>query len=128
MTADPRPAVTPPVLALSGAAVDYRRHGQRLRALDGVDLTVARGEIVGLVGESGCGKSTLARAAAGLVPLAAGTAAFEGRPVTVLGRGRRPGRLRGLQMVFQDPYESLNPRRKVGDLIADGVLLAGGSR
>ena len=108
--------------------MDYRRHGQRIRALDGVDLTVARGEIVGLVGESGCGKSTLARAAVGLVPLAAGTAAFEGQPVTVLGRGRRPGRLRGLQMVFQDPYESLNPRRKVGDLIADGVLLAGGSR
>jgi len=119
---------SPPVLALSGAAVEYRRHGQRIRALDGVDLTVARGEIVGLVGESGCGKSTLARAAVGLVPLAAGTAAFQGQPVTVLGRGRRPDRLRGLQMVFQDPYESLNPRRKIGDLIADGVLLAGGSR
>ena len=133
MTADPRQPETPvpdspPVLALRGAAVEYRRHGQRIRALDGVDLTVARGEIVGLVGESGCGKSTLARAAAGLVPLASGTAAFEGQPVTVLGRGRRPGRLRGLQMVFQDPYESLNPRRKVGDLIADGVLLGGGSR
>jgi oligopeptide/dipeptide ABC transporter ATP-binding protein len=133
MTADQQQPATPapgspPVLALSGAAVEYRRHGQRIRALDGVDLTVARGEIVGLVGESGCGKSTLARAAAGLVPLAAGTAAFEGQPVTVLGRGRRPSRLRGLQLVFQDPYESLNPRRKVGDLIADGVLLAGGSR
>jgi oligopeptide/dipeptide ABC transporter ATP-binding protein len=117
-----------PVLALSGAAVEYRRHGQRVRALDGVDLSVARGEIVGLVGESGCGKSTLARAAVGLVPLAAGTVTFDGQPVIPLGRGRRPGRLRGLQMVFQDPYESLNPRRRVGDLIADGVLLAGGSR
>jgi oligopeptide/dipeptide ABC transporter ATP-binding protein len=133
VTADPQQPGTPapgspPVLALSGAAVEYRRHGQRIRALDGVDLTVGRGEIVGLVGESGCGKSTLARAAAGLVPLAAGTAAFEGQPVTLLGRSRRPDRLRGLQMVFQDPYESLNPRRKVGDLIADGVRLAGGRR
>ncbi len=117
-----------PVLALSGAAVEYRRSGQRVRALDGVDLTVARGEIVGLVGESGCGKSTLARAAVGLVPLAGGTVTFEGQPVESLGLRRRPGRLRGLQMVFQDPYESLNPRRRVGDLIADGVVLGGGSR
>jgi oligopeptide/dipeptide ABC transporter ATP-binding protein len=122
------PVAGEPVLALSGAAVEYRRGGQRVRALDGVDLTVARGEIVGLVGESGCGKSTLARAAVGLVPLAAGTVSFEGRPVAPLGLRRRPGRLRGLQMVFQDPYESLNPRRKVGDLIADGVVLGGGGR
>src|SRR5258708_12453492 len=100
------------VLQLSGVAVEYGRGGQRIRALDGVDLTVARGEIVGLVGESGCGKSTLARAAVGLVPLAAGTAAFEGQPVTVLGRGRRPRPLRRLQMLFQHPYESLHPPPK----------------
>ena len=109
-------------------AVEYGRRGQRVRAVDGVDLTVARGEIVGLVGESGCGKSSLARAAVGLEPLAAGTVTFEGRPVTTLGRRRRPEYLRGLQMVFQDPYESLNPRRKVGEIIADGVRLGGGSR
>jgi peptide/nickel transport system ATP-binding protein len=115
------------VLQLSGVAVEYGRRGQRVRAVDGVDLTVARGEIVGLVGESGCGKSSLARAAVGLEPLAAGTVTFEGRDVTPLGRGRRPDHLRGLQMVFQDPYESLNPRRKVGDLIADGAVLRGAS-
>ena len=89
---------------------------------------MARGEIVGLVGESGCGKSTLARAAVGLEPLAAGAVTFEGRAVAALGRRRRPEFLRGLQMVFQDPYESLNPRRKVGEIIADGVRLGGGSR
>ncbi len=116
------------VLELAGVAVEYGRRGQRVRAVDGVDLTVARGEIVGLVGESGCGKSSLARAGVGLEPLAAGTVSFEGRPVTALGRRRRPGYLRGLQMVFQDPYESLNPRRKVGEIIADGVRLGGGSR
>jgi oligopeptide/dipeptide ABC transporter ATP-binding protein len=116
------------VLQLSGVAVEYGRSGQRVRAVDGVDLAVARGEIVGLVGESGCGKSSLARAAVGLEPLAAGTVTFEGREVTRLGRGRRPDHLRGLQMVFQDPYESLNPRRKVGDLIADGAFLRGSSR
>jgi peptide/nickel transport system ATP-binding protein len=94
--------------------------------VDGVDLTVGRGEIVGLVGESGCGKSSLARAGVGLEPLAGGAVTFEGKPVTALGRRRRPAYLRGLQMVFQDPYESLNPRRKVGEIIADGVTLGGG--
>jgi oligopeptide/dipeptide ABC transporter ATP-binding protein len=117
-----------PVLKLSAVAVEYGRRGQRVRAVDGVDLTVARGEIVGLVGESGCGKSTLARAAVGLEPLAAGTVTFQGRDVTPLGRRRRPEFLRGLQMVFQDPYESLNPRRKVGEIVADGHRLGGGSR
>jgi peptide/nickel transport system ATP-binding protein len=116
------------VLELADVAVEYKRRGQRLRAVDGVDLTLARGEIVGLVGESGCGKSTLARAAVGLEPLAAGAVTFEGRAVTTLGRRRRPDFLRGLQMVFQDPYESLNPRRKVGEIIADGARLGGGSR
>jgi oligopeptide/dipeptide ABC transporter ATP-binding protein len=116
------------VLELSAVAVEYGRRGQRVRAVDGVDLAVARGEIVGLVGESGCGKSTLARAAVGLEPLAAGTVTFEGHDVIPMGRRRRPASLRGLQMVFQDPYESLNPRRKVGELIADGVRLGGGSR
>ncbi len=116
------------VLELSGVAVEYGRRGQRVRAVDGVDLSVARGEIVGLVGESGCGKSTLARAAVGLEPLAAGTVTFEGQDVSLLGRRRRPDYLRRLQMVFQDPYESLNPRRKVGELIADGARLGGSSR
>jgi len=65
------------VLTLAGVAVEYGRRGQRVRAVDGVDLTVGRGEIVGLVGESGCGKSSLARAAVGLEPLAAGAVTFE---------------------------------------------------
>jgi oligopeptide/dipeptide ABC transporter ATP-binding protein len=116
------------VLQLSSVAVEYGRRGQRVRAVDGVDLDVARGEIVGLVGESGCGKSSLARAAVGLEPLAAGSVTFEGKGVIVLGRRRRPDYLRGLQMVFQDPYESLNPRRKVGELIADGARLGGANR
>jgi oligopeptide/dipeptide ABC transporter ATP-binding protein len=120
--------VTDTVLQVSGVSVEYGRRGQRVRAVDGVDLSVARGEIVGLVGESGCGKSSLARAAVGLEPLAAGAVTFEGQGVTALGRRRRPDHLRRLQMVFQDPYESLNPRRKIGDLIADGARLGGSSR
>jgi oligopeptide/dipeptide ABC transporter ATP-binding protein len=120
--------VTDLVLELSGVAVEYGRRGQRVRAVDGVDLGVARGEIVGLVGESGCGKSSLARAAVGLEPLAGGTVTFEGQNVVALGRRRRADNLRGLQMVFQDPYESLNPRRRVGELIADGARLGGAGR
>jgi oligopeptide/dipeptide ABC transporter ATP-binding protein len=120
--------VTTPLLELAGVSVDYGRRGSRVRAVDGVDLAVAAGEIVGLVGESGCGKSSLGRAAVGLEPLAAGHASFLGQPVLAMTRGRRAGHLRRLQMVFQDPYASLNPRRTIGDLVADGVVLGGGSR
>ena len=116
------------LVEVSGLCVDYGRGATRVRAVDGVDLTVAPGEILGLVGESGCGKSTLGRAVVGLEPAAAGTVTFAGSEVTRLGRRKRSGGLRKLQMVFQDPYASLNPRRLVGDLIGDGVVLGGGTR
>jgi len=83
------------------------------------------GEIVGLVGESGCGKSSLARAAVGLEKLTSGTVTFKAEPVHALGRRARPAVLRPLQMLFQDPYSSLNPRRKVGHQLADGMRAAG---
>jgi peptide/nickel transport system ATP-binding protein len=117
-----------PLLELSSVSVEYGRRASRVRAVDRVDLQLSAGEIVGLVGESGCGKSSLGRAAVGLEPLATGTASFLGRPVEPLRRRSRPEHLRRLQMVFQDPYASLNPRRTVGELIADGVTLGGGSR
>ncbi|GGM13956.1 oligopeptide/dipeptide ABC transporter ATP-binding protein [Nakamurella endophytica] len=120
--------MTAPLLRLRDVAVEYGRGAARVRAVDGVDLDVRPGEILGLVGESGCGKSTLGRAATGLEPLARGTVEFLGRPVEPAGRRRRGADLRRLQMVFQDPYASLNPRRKVGELIADGVVLGGGRR
>ncbi len=116
------------LLEASGLSVDYGRGGRRVRAVDDVSITVAPGEVLGLVGESGCGKSSLGRALVGLEPAATGTARFNGQPVSVLGRRQRPAHLRPLQMVFQDPYASLNPRRRVGDLIADGVTLGGGTR
>jgi peptide/nickel transport system ATP-binding protein len=87
----------------------------------GASLSVDRGRIVGLVGESGCGKSTLARAAVGLVAPASGTIRFEGRDVSPLGRRARPAELVRLQLVFQNPYSSLNPRRTVGSQVADGI-------
>ena len=110
------------VLELDGVEVTYERRGRgRVKAVAGASLSVERGQIVGLVGESGCGKSSLARAAVGLVAPTAGTVRFEGRPVTPLNRRARARELARLQLVFQNPYSSLNPRRKVGTQIADAL-------
>ncbi len=112
-------------LELSDVVVDYeRRGGIRVRAVAGASVSVDAGQIVGLVGESGCGKSTLARAAVGLVPVTSGSVRFEERFVTPLTRRARPDDLVRLQLVFQNPYSSLNPRRKVGAQIADGLTSA----
>jgi oligopeptide/dipeptide ABC transporter ATP-binding protein len=109
-------------LELQDVVVDYdRRGGGQVRAVAGASLSVERGQIVGLVGESGCGKSTLARAAVGLVAATSGTVVFEGKAVTPMTRSARPTSLVRLQLVFQNPYSSLNPRRTAGSQIADGI-------
>lgn len=93
--------------------------GKSLTAVDDVSLTIRSGEVVGLVGESGCGKSTTARAICGLTPVASGSIAFDGIPVEPLKLSRRPSQLQRVQMVFQNPYASLNPHRRVGQQIED---------
>jgi oligopeptide/dipeptide ABC transporter ATP-binding protein len=114
--------MTGPALELRDLEVVYERRGrERVRAVAGASLAVERGQIVGLVGESGCGKSSLARAAVGLVRPAAGSVVFEGRQVSPLTRRGRPRELARLQMVFQNPYSSLNPRRKIGSQLADAL-------
>jgi peptide/nickel transport system ATP-binding protein/oligopeptide transport system ATP-binding protein len=105
-------------------AVLRRRIGA-VRAVDGVSLTVRRGETLGLVGETGCGKSTLARCVLRLHPLTSGRVEFDGRDIAALsGRALRPVR-REIQMVFQDPYGALNPRRRVGSIIGDPFAVHG---
>src|SRR5437899_3123818 len=93
--------------------------GLSVRAVDGVDLEIRRGETMGLVGESGCGKSTLARLITALLPVTGGKITFEGQTISTL-RGRSLRRIRRkIQMIFQDPFASLDPRMTVGDIIAE---------
>jgi len=91
----------------------------QVQAVDGVSLTIGRGQTVGLVGETGCGKSTLARCIAGLIPVTSGTVSFEGKDITNLPRRAMQPFRREIQMIFQDPYGSLNPRRRVGAIIGE---------
>ncbi len=103
----------------------FRRHVGTVKAVDGVSLSVARGEVLGLVGESGCGKSTLARTIMQLVPTTAGTVVLEGRNLTTGSLQEVRDVRRDMQMVFQDPYASLNPRLTVFDTLAEPLRVHG---
>ncbi|WPB55391.1 oligopeptide/dipeptide ABC transporter ATP-binding protein [Xylophilus sp. GOD-11R] len=112
-----------PLLKLRQAVKQYPAQAGTVHALDGVDLEVGRGETLGLVGESGCGKSTVARVAMRLTPLSGGALEFDGQDITRL-EGRALQGMRGrLQMVFQDPYASLNPRVNVGRALEEPLVV-----
>jgi len=97
----------------------FRHEVASVRALDGVSLQVRRGETLGIVGESGCGKSTLARVITRLLEPTSGTVRFDGRDISRLSQDElRPVR-REVQMIFQDPYASLNPRKRVGFIVSE---------
>ncbi|HYI80109.1 MAG TPA: ABC transporter ATP-binding protein [Thermoleophilaceae bacterium] len=135
-----RPAVAAagdgPILALENLAVAFpargrglRRGGpEPLRAVDGVTLSIDPGETVGLVGESGCGKSTLARAAVRLLDPTRGSVSFAGRDITRARRRELDSLRADLQIVFQDPYGSLNPRKKARDIVGLPLRLNGVSK
>ena len=105
-------------LRFDGVRVRFGTGRGGLVAVDGVDLVVPSGQVVGLVGESGSGKSTLARTAVGLAPVSDGQITVDGVPLRH-GGGARSGR--PVQMVFQDPYSSLDPRMTIGDSVAEAI-------
>jgi oligopeptide/dipeptide ABC transporter ATP-binding protein len=115
--------MTAPLLEIEGLVVEYRRAGVTVHAVDGVDLTVPRGRTVGLVGESGCGKSTVAKAVVRLLKPTRGVVRFDGQDLAGLSeRELRPVRPR-LQMVFQDPQSSLDPRMTVREIVEEPLAV-----
>ncbi|MET9931448.1 MULTISPECIES: ABC transporter ATP-binding protein [unclassified Streptomyces] len=121
-----RPAPGAVVLAAEGLRKTYRGRGRRtFTALDDVSLTLAAGETLGIVGESGSGKSTLARVLAHAHPSDGGRILLDGRDVTRPGRAELHAVRRRVQMVFQDPYASLNPRMSVGEIVAEPLRAFG---
>ena len=124
----------PVILSTDALSKAYRkrgwlgRAGRQTQAVDGVSITLHAGGTLGIVGESGSGKSTLARTLLGLVPPDAGVVTLAGQPLVFKGGSARRDHARRVQMVFQDPYGSLNPRQRVGDIVAQGPIVHGVSR
>jgi oligopeptide/dipeptide ABC transporter ATP-binding protein len=103
----------------------FQREVGRVHAVDGVDLEVQPGETLGIVGETGCGKSTLARLICRLLPVTEGTIEFDGQDITNMKGNQLRQLRREIQMIFQDPYSSLNPRKRVGAIIGDPFEIHG---
>jgi ABC-type glutathione transport system ATPase component len=104
----------PPLLEVTDLVVEYGTGRQRNRAVDTVSLQIHPGETLGLVGESGSGKSTIGQAILGLVPTTSGSIHYDGRQIAGVGRRARRGLTGELQVIFQDPYSSLDPTKTIG--------------
>jgi peptide/nickel transport system ATP-binding protein len=130
---EPQPDEGPPLLELTGIVKHFpvrsgaliSREHRVVHAVDGVDLQVRDGETLGLVGETGCGKSTLARCIARLQPVTEGKVVFNGQDITSLSSGDLRAIRREVQIVFQDPYGSLNPRRRIGAIVGEPLAVHG---
>ena len=113
------------LLTVEDLRVHFHVAETTVRAVDGVDFSLKSGETLALVGESGCGKSTLARALVGLNPITGGVARLRGQPITGISRSAMRRHRKDLQLVFQDPYASLNPRFTIAETLAEPLLLHG---
>jgi len=121
----------PPLLSVEELVVEYPGSGWRkppFRALHGVSIDVHEGETLGVVGESGSGKSTLGRAVLGLAPVTEGAIRFDGQDISRIGRRERRTLSADIQVVFQDPYTSLNPSMTIEDILTEPLLAAGTTR
>lgn len=112
-----------PLLEVRDLSIRYGKKGPL--AVEDVSFTIGRGETLGLIGESGSGKTTIGRAILGLVPVTSGQILFEGRDITRLSAAERRTLQGDLRAVFQDPFSSLNPRRPIGDALAEPLRVAG---
>ncbi|MXS74501.1 peptide ABC transporter ATP-binding protein [Microbacterium sp. CSI-V] len=120
--------MTAPLLTVDDLVVEYPGKGfraQPFRALKGVSLDILPGETMGLVGESGSGKTTLGRAVLGLAPVSGGTVTYDGRDISHLGRAQRRALSSEIQVVFQDPYSSLNPSMTIEQILAEPLTASG---
>jgi oligopeptide/dipeptide ABC transporter ATP-binding protein len=128
----PSPDGSPALVEVRGLKVHFPIHRGlfgslvgHVRAVDGVDFHVRKGRTLGLVGESGCGKTTVGRSILRLIPATAGQVFFDGRDVFAMGRGELRAVRRRMQIIFQDPVGSLNPRMTVGNIIGEGLAIHG---
>ena len=120
--------MTDQLLEIDDLRVTFATRGFRARpkeVLHGVSLRIAPGETLGVVGESGSGKTTIGRAVLGLVPTSGGSIRFDGRDITGLGDRQRRELARDIQVVFQDPYTSLNPSMTIGDILSEPLVARG---
>jgi peptide/nickel transport system ATP-binding protein len=113
------------VLDVDHLVVEFRTGKQRVQAVSDVSFQVRRGETLGLVGESGCGKTTTGRALVQVQPATSGTVRFEGRDLGSLSAGELRATRTRMQMIFQDPISSLNPRRRIRDIVAEPLVIWG---
>ncbi len=119
------PAPTLPILSVHNLTVDYQRGRTRTRAVDDVSFRIATGQTLGLVGESGSGKTTIGMAVLGLVPPSEGSIIFGGRDLNRVSKRERRSIAADLQVVFQDPYSSLDPSKTIGYTLAEPCVAVG---